>query len=127
MTEKQKTKPKGVSHQSLKERRSEMASRFKQGMSVADIAAMFDVSKPTVRAACKEHRVIIPPHRHIGALKMLSALNRAKPGDSVASIAKLVGVTRGYAYSVWKEANTLGLLAPLWGVSAPTETNGGDT
>ncbi len=102
----------GISPQRLKTtRRQKMTDFIKAGGTLEQACKRFSVGSQTIRNACREERVPIPPllPQTIGrVMPILRLLENAPWGAKLQDIADVYGCTKQRVSQVWKSAKTQG-------------------
>ncbi len=100
-------------------RRLRIAQAVEGGLTIAQAAKDFKVSRIHVRTSCVEHGVPIPrqkPRWGIGqSLKIAAALQQGDPAVGFAAVARHLNVTRERVRQVYREARRVGIKVGIWG------------
>lgn len=110
--------PMPLTHKERAERRELIAKAVAAGESKYEVARRLRVCERTVKYACSVHGVQIRGTRRVfprtGPLRVLAAVLRADPGESIPAIAVKLGVSKQYVFQVVQECWRLGIKTGRW-------------
>jgi len=101
-----------MTHEERRKRRRQIADAVAAGTPPAKVARDKKCSLTTVYAACMEHGVEVPNRNGSATMRVIAELQSAPPDESMASIARRLGVVRSRVHAVHTQAHRQGIAMP---------------